>query len=552
MITDTGNHQTWVEQYWDVYGRQSIFTPGGFAGMGFGTYGVLGLKLARPDQPAVCVTSDGSFMMFPGAVATATEYGIPAIWVIMNNYTIGVIRDLQRFYMDGREIGTSFVKQSTGEFWNPDFAKMAEAMGAGGISVEDPADLGSAFETALAAGTPYVIDVKVNRDTAVPLIGTWHFAPIPQAEPTFGKPLRHADVSLYPFTAIVDQERLVQALLINAVNPAVGGVLVEGPSGTGKSTAVRGLAELLPEIEVVADCPFSCDPAEPRARLPARRAGERPARGVAACGGRPSAQRDRGPRRRLRRHRPRAARGSEALEPGLLAEANRGILYVDEINLLDDHLCDVLLDAAALGVNVVEREGVSVSHPARFLLVGTMNPEEGELRPQLADRIGLRVVVEALVDISRRARGDPPSRGVHRRSRRRLRPDGRTRRSELAASDRGRARADAAAGLRPGRALPCDRAVWYGARACRATAPTSRSSSARRRSPPSPDVPTSSRTTCSRRQASPSVTGWRSTRSTPSTGIDERLLRRVLDDALEAESTQKKAPVPATPGSTPR
>ena len=99
--------------------------------MGFGTCGVLGLKLARPDRPAVCVTSDGSFMMFPGAVATAVEYDIPAVWVIMNNYTIGVIRDLQRFYMDNREIGTSFVKQSTGEFWNPDFAAMAEAMGAG-------------------------------------------------------------------------------------------------------------------------------------------------------------------------------------------------------------------------------------------------------------------------------------------------------------------------------------------------------------------------------------------------------------------------------------
>jgi thiamine pyrophosphate-dependent acetolactate synthase large subunit-like protein len=107
----------------------------------------------------------------------------------MNNYTIGVIRDLQRFYMDGREIGTSFVKHSTGEFWNPDFAKMAEAMGAGGITVDDPGDLGSALETALAAGTPYVVDVKVNRDTAVPLIGTWKFDPIPQAEPTFGKPL---------------------------------------------------------------------------------------------------------------------------------------------------------------------------------------------------------------------------------------------------------------------------------------------------------------------------------------------------------------------------
>jgi acetolactate synthase-1/2/3 large subunit len=189
MITDTGNHQTWVEQYWDAPAERMVFTPGGFAGMGFGTYGVLGLKLARPEQPAVCVTSDGSFMMFPGAVATATEYDIPAVWVILNNYTIGVIRDLQRFYMDGREIGTSFVKHSTGEFWNPDFAKMAEAMGAGGITVENPSDLGSALETAMAAGKPYVVDVKVNRDTAVPLIGTWHFAPIPQAEPTFGKPL---------------------------------------------------------------------------------------------------------------------------------------------------------------------------------------------------------------------------------------------------------------------------------------------------------------------------------------------------------------------------
>ena len=138
MITDTGNHQTWVEQYWDVYEPRSVFTPGGFAGMGFGTYGVLGMKLARPDRPAVCVTSDGSWMMFPGAVATAVEHDIPAVWVLLNNYTIGVIRDLQRFYMDGREIGTSFMKHSTGELWNPDFAKMAEAMGAGAVSVERP------------------------------------------------------------------------------------------------------------------------------------------------------------------------------------------------------------------------------------------------------------------------------------------------------------------------------------------------------------------------------------------------------------------------------
>jgi Mg-chelatase subunit ChlI len=206
----------------------------------------------------------------------------------------------------------------------------------------------------------------------------------------------------FPFTAIVGQERLKQALLLNAVNPAVGGVLIKGPSGTGKSTAVRGLAELLPELAVVADCPFSCDPAAP---------------GCESCRGRPE-------RPIVRRRRrivdlplnatedrvsgsvdvARALKeGEQALEPGLLAEANRGILYVDEINLLDDHLTDVLLDAAALGVNVVEREGVSVAHPARFLLVGTMNEEEGELRPQIADRIGLEIEVCALDDPAARA-----------------------------------------------------------------------------------------------------------------------------------------------------
>ena len=166
-----------------------MFTPGGFAGMGFGTYGVLGVKLARPDRPAVCVTSDGSFMMFPGAVATAVEHDIPVAWVILNNYTIGVIRDLQRFYMDGREIGTSFMKHATGELWNPDFAKMAESMGALGLTVDQPGDLGGAFRTALESGRPSVIDVRVNRDTAVPLVGTWQFPPITQVEPTFGKRL---------------------------------------------------------------------------------------------------------------------------------------------------------------------------------------------------------------------------------------------------------------------------------------------------------------------------------------------------------------------------
>jgi Mg-chelatase subunit ChlI len=186
----------------------------------------------------------------------------------------------------------------------------------------------------------------------------------------------------------------------------VGGVLVRGPSGTGKSTAVRGLSELLPEIGVVAGCAFGCDPARPA---------------CASCRARVAAGEELPV---LRRRRPivdlplnateeRVAgsidiaraltEGEKALEPGLLAEANRGILYVDEINLLDDHLADILLDAAALGVNIVEREGVSASHPARFLLVGTMNPEEGELRPQLADRIGLHVDVPPLPAASERA-----------------------------------------------------------------------------------------------------------------------------------------------------
>jgi acetolactate synthase-1/2/3 large subunit len=189
MITDTGNHQTWVEQYWDVYEPRTVFTPGGFAGMGFGTCGVLGLKLAKPERPCVCVTSDGSFSMFPHAVATAVEYDLPCVWVLLNNYSIGVIRDLQRFYMDSREIGTSFRKQATGELWNPDFAKMAEAMGAAGYSIDQPGEFAGAFEDALNCGRPALLDVKINRDTAVPLIGTWQFPPIVQAEPTFGKRL---------------------------------------------------------------------------------------------------------------------------------------------------------------------------------------------------------------------------------------------------------------------------------------------------------------------------------------------------------------------------
>jgi Mg-chelatase subunit ChlI len=190
------------------------------------------------------------------------------------------------------------------------------------------------------------------------------------------------------------------------VNPNIGGVLIRGPSGIGKSTAVRGLAVLLPEIEVVTGCAFGCDPGQP----------ECPTCQARAVEGAPLPFTRR--RRRivtlpLNATEDRVAGsldleralhdGVKALEPGLLAEANRGILYIDEINLLDDHLSDLLLDAAALGVNIIEREGISVSHPARFLLVGTMNPEEGDLRVQIADRIGLHVDVEALTDPERRA-----------------------------------------------------------------------------------------------------------------------------------------------------
>ena len=209
--------------------------------------------------------------------------------------------------------------------------------------------------------------------------------------------MRQSGLHYFPFTAIVEQVRLRRALLLNAVNPAVGGVLIKGGSGTGKSTAVRSLAELLPEIDVVADCPFSCDPAAPCSAC-REREGELPAarrrRRIVDLPLNATEDRVAGSVDIARALRD----GERALEPGLLAEANRGILYVDEINLLDDHLCDVLLDAAALGVNVVEREGVSVEHPARFLLVGTMNPEEGELRPQLLDRFGLCVDVEGIRD----------------------------------------------------------------------------------------------------------------------------------------------------------
>jgi magnesium chelatase subunit D len=215
--------------------------------------------------------------------------------------------------------------------------------------------------------------------------------------------------TVLPFTALVGQESMKQALVLNAVNPAVGGVLIRGEKGTAKSTAVRALARLLPDIEVVADCPYACPPEEPEVQCAECR--ERIAAGVAL----PVATRQmRVVDLPINASEDRVVgavdieaaikRGERRFEPGVLAEANRNILYVDEVNLLDDHLVDVLLDAAAMGVNVVEREGISIWHPSRFILVGTMNPEEGELRPQLLDRFGLCVDVRGLRDVADRVR----------------------------------------------------------------------------------------------------------------------------------------------------
>jgi magnesium chelatase subunit D len=208
---------------------------------------------------------------------------------------------------------------------------------------------------------------------------------------------------MYPFSAIVGMDDLREALLVNAVNPAIGGVLVRGERGTAKSTAVRGIAELLPEIDVVDGCPFACDPAAPDPACPAGPHDGEPTRRrpvrlaelpVGASVDRLVGSLD------LERA---LGEGIKAFEPGVLADSHRGVLYVDEVNLLADHLVDLLLDAAALGVNYVEREGVSVRHAARFLLVGTMNPEEGELRPQLLDRFGISVEVRATGDPEERA-----------------------------------------------------------------------------------------------------------------------------------------------------
>lgn len=206
-------------------------------------------------------------------------------------------------------------------------------------------------------------------------------------------------VTHYPFTAVVGADDLSLALILTTVSPAIGGVLVRGEKGTAKSTIVRGLVDLLPPHDVLEGCRFACDPVRPDPTCPdgphtaATATTSRPARlvelPVGATEDRVIGSLDLGKA---------LGSGEAAFQPGLLADAHRGILYVDEVNLLHDHLVDLLLDAAAMGRNTVERDGVSVSHAARLVLVGTMNPEEGELRPQLLDRFGLTVEVAASRD----------------------------------------------------------------------------------------------------------------------------------------------------------
>jgi magnesium chelatase subunit I len=225
-------------------------------------------------------------------------------------------------------------------------------------------------------------------------------SPTAQVSPTLTKVTRRA---VFPFTAIVGQEEMKLALLLNVIDPKIGGVMIMGDRGTGKSTTIRALADLLPEIEVIADDPFNSHPSDPE--LMSDEARDR---------------RDRDEELPVMRRKVQMidlplgatedrvcgtidiekalSEGVKAFEPGLLAKANRGILYVDEVNLLDDHLVDVLLDSAASGWNTVEREGISIRHPARFVLVGSGNPEEGELRPQLLDRFGMHAEIRTVKD----------------------------------------------------------------------------------------------------------------------------------------------------------
>jgi len=209
----------------------------------------------------------------------------------------------------------------------------------------------------------------------------------------------------FPFSAIVGQEEMKLALLIGAVDPSIGGVLVFGDRGTGKSTAIRALAALLPPMPVVSGCRYNCDPSAERSQCApdctARDARADPAWMPVPVVDMPLGATEDRVVGALDLERA-LTQGVKAFEPGLLARAHRGFLYIDEVNLLEDHLVDLLLDVAASGENVVEREGISVRHPARFVLIGSGNPEEGELRPQLLDRFGLSVEVRTPGDLPTR------------------------------------------------------------------------------------------------------------------------------------------------------
>lgn len=207
----------------------------------------------------------------------------------------------------------------------------------------------------------------------------------------------------FPFSAIVGQDEMKLALIIAAIDPRIGGVLVFGDRGTGKSTAIRGLAGLLPRMRAVVDCPYQCDPDAGEARCDECRSGlaHRSRLVPVPVVDLPLGVTEDRVVGALDLERA-LGEGVKSFEPGLLARANRGFLYVDEVNLLEDHIVDLLLDVAATGENVVEREGLSVRHPARFVIVGSGNPEEGELRPQLLDRFGLSVEVETPTDLALR------------------------------------------------------------------------------------------------------------------------------------------------------
>ena len=214
---------------------------------------------------------------------------------------------------------------------------------------------------------------------------------------------------IFPFTAIVGQEEMKLALILNVIDPKIGGVMIMGDRGTGKSTTVRALIDLLPEIEVVENDPYNSDPNDPelmseeiREKLQRNEKLSVVRKKISMVDLPLGATEDRvcgtiDIEKAL-------TEGVKAFEPGLLAKANRGILYVDEVNLLDDHLVDVLLDSAASGWNTVEREGISISHPARFILVGSGNPEEGELRPQLLDRFGMHAQIGTVKDATLRVK----------------------------------------------------------------------------------------------------------------------------------------------------